>query len=81
MAHSRARAAHTTQYDDGHGKREYGHCVVAGIERYPLFVTKTMTKKKIEKRQKIKPFVKVINYNHLMPTRCAEALNHRTKAE
>lgn len=28
-----------------------------------------MSKKKIEKRTKVKPFVKAINYNHLMPTR------------
>lgn len=28
-----------------------------------------MSKKKIKKRNKIKTFVKVVNYNHLMPTR------------
>jgi len=28
-----------------------------------------MGKKRIEKRSKVKPFIKVINYNHLMPTR------------
>ena len=28
-----------------------------------------MGKKKVEKRSKIKPFIKTINYNHLMPTR------------
>lgn len=28
-----------------------------------------MGKKKVEKRNKIKPFVKIINFNHLMPTR------------
>merc|ERR1712233_55441 len=35
----------------------------------PTQVTKTMSKKKLTKRSKIKPFVKVVNYNHLMPTR------------
>lgn len=32
-------------------------------------VTKRMSQKKIERRTKVKPFVKVVNYNHLMPTR------------
>jgi len=43
---------------------------VAGIDRYPRKVVKAMGKKKLEKRSKIKPFVKVLNYSHLMPTRC-----------
>ena len=32
-------------------------------------VTKSMSKKLVEKRSRLKSFVKVINYNHLMPTR------------
>lgn len=28
-----------------------------------------MGKKKMDKRSKVKPFIKMINYNHLMPTR------------
>ena len=43
--------------------------MVAGIERNPLKVTKRMSQKKIERRSKVKPFVKLVNYNHLMPTR------------
>jgi large subunit ribosomal protein L27e len=42
---------------------------VAGIERYPLKVTKRMSQKKIDRRSKVKPFVKLVNYNHLIPTR------------
>merc|ERR1712189_93386 len=49
--------------------RAYGHALVAGIERYPRKVTKSMSKKKLTKRSRVKPFVKVVNYNHLMPTR------------
>lgn len=30
-----------------------------------------MGKKRIAKRSKVKPFIKMINYNHLMPTRYA----------
>ena len=32
-------------------------------------VTRNMSQKKIERRSKVKPFVKSVNYNHLMPTR------------
>jgi large subunit ribosomal protein L27e len=28
-----------------------------------------MGKKRMEKRSKVKPFIKIVNYNHLMPTR------------
>merc|ERR1712035_79732 len=45
------------------------HALVAGIDRYPRKVTKSMGKKKIAGRNKMKPFIKVINYNHVMPTR------------
>nr|XP_026693949.1 60S ribosomal protein L27 [Ciona intestinalis] len=55
--------------DEGTNDRPYGHALVAGIDRYPRKVTKRMSKKKIKKRNKIKTFVKVVNYNHLMPTR------------
>jgi large subunit ribosomal protein L27e len=55
--------------DDGTPDRRYGHAVVVGIDKYPLKVTKAMGKRKIAKRSHIKPFVKVLNYSHLMPTR------------
>jgi large subunit ribosomal protein L27e len=63
------KAVIVENHDEGTKTRPYGHAVVAGVDRYPLKVTKTMGKKKIAKRSRIKPFVKVINYNHLMPTR------------
>ncbi|XP_023702669.1 60S ribosomal protein L27 [Cryptotermes secundus] len=56
-------------FDDGTSDKQYGHALVAGIDRYPRRVHKRMGKAKIHKRSKIKPFVKVLNYNHLMPTR------------
>jgi hypothetical protein len=37
--------------------------------RYPLKVTKSMGKKKVSRRSKVKPFIKVVNYAHLLPTR------------
>lgn len=56
-------------YDDGTQDRQYGHALVAGIDKYPLKVKSKMGKKQVAKRSKVKTFVKVINYNHLMPTR------------
>eukprot|EP00501_MAST-03F_sp_TOSAG23-6_P002067 GSMAST32.ASY1.ANO1.2158.1 assembled CDS len=56
-------------YDEGEGDRKFGHCLVAGINRYPRKITKSMSKKKQAKRSKIKPFVKYVNFNHMMPTR------------
>ncbi|GAK63148.1 60S ribosomal protein L27 [Moesziomyces antarcticus] len=59
------------QFDDGSKEKAFPYIVAAGIERYPQKVTKRMGAKKIAKRSKVKPFVKVISYNHLMPTRYA----------
>eukprot|EP00928_Gymnodinium_smaydae_P010368 TRINITY_DN138_c0_g1_i8.p2 TRINITY_DN138_c0_g1~~TRINITY_DN138_c0_g1_i8.p2 ORF type:complete len:171 (+),score=55.39 TRINITY_DN138_c0_g1_i8:72-515(+) len=56
-------------FDDGSRARPFGHALVAGVDRAPLKVTKKMSKKKIAKRTRVKPFVKYINYNHMMPTR------------
>jgi len=55
--------------DTGSKAHPYGHALVAGIERYPSKITRRMSKTRQEKRNKVKPFIKVINYNHLMPTR------------
>merc|ERR1712144_9903 len=59
----------TQPQDSGSKAYPFPHALVAGIERYPLKVTKRMGKKRSEKRSKVKPFIKVANYNHLMPTR------------
>lgn len=61
--------------DEGTKTRPYGHAVVAGVAKYPKKVTKTMGKKKIAKKTRITPFVKAINYNHLMPTRYEHTLS------
>eukprot|EP00029_Vermamoeba_vermiformis_P013738 TRINITY_DN8663_c0_g1_i1.p2 TRINITY_DN8663_c0_g1~~TRINITY_DN8663_c0_g1_i1.p2 ORF type:complete len:140 (+),score=47.34 TRINITY_DN8663_c0_g1_i1:59-478(+) len=58
-------------FDEGNNatKRAYGHAILAGVDKAPLKVTKAMTRRKISRRTRVKPFVKVMNYNHLMPTR------------
>jgi large subunit ribosomal protein L27e len=42
---------------------------VAGIDRYPRKITRGMTEKKVAKRSLMKPFIKAINFSHIMPTR------------
>jgi len=37
----------------------YPHAIVAGIERYPRKVTRRMGQKKVSRRSKVKPFIKV----------------------
>ncbi|KAH9404048.1 PREDICTED: 60S ribosomal protein L27-like [Rhagoletis zephyria] len=55
--------------DEGTNAKSYGHALVAGIDRYPRPINKRMGKKKRARRNRIKPFLKMVNYNHLMPTR------------
>ena len=47
--------------DEGTTDKPFSHALVAGIDRYPRKVTKKMSKKKVTKRSKIKPFLKVNN--------------------
>ncbi|KAI5798028.1 ribosomal L27e protein family-domain-containing protein [Peziza echinospora] len=55
--------------EEGTKIHPFGHALVAGIERYPSKVTKRMSKKTVTKRSKVKPFIKAVNFNHIMPTR------------
>merc|ERR1712094_3198 len=61
--------------DDNTKERPYGHCVVVGVAKTPLPITRAMCKptpkmkKLVKKRSTIKPFVKMVNFTHLMPTR------------
>ena len=52
------------QLDEGTKERPYPHAIVAGVERYPRKVTKRMGAKKLAKRSKVKPFIKVRNALH-----------------
>merc|ERR1712071_212391 len=49
------KAVVVKENNDGSQDRLYGHALVAGIDRYPRKVTKSMGKKKIAKRNKMKP--------------------------
>ena len=56
-------------FDEGTKENKFPHALIAGIDKTPLPITKSMGVKRIAKRSRIKPFLKVINYNHMMPTR------------
>ncbi|KAI9194718.1 hypothetical protein LWI28_008592 [Acer negundo] len=56
-------------FDDGTRERPYGHCLVAGIKKYPSKVIRKDSTKKTAKKSRVKSFIKLVNYQHLMPTR------------
>lgn len=56
-------------HDDGTKSHSFGHAIVVGIENGPSRVLRRHDAKAAERKTKIKPFVKLVNYNHLMPTR------------
>ncbi|KAL9234842.1 hypothetical protein vseg_009665 [Gypsophila vaccaria] len=65
------KAVIVKNFDEGTRDRAYGHCLVAGISKYPNKVIKKDSAKKQAKKSRVKCFVKVVNYNHIMPTRYA----------
>lgn len=56
-------------FDDGVGNRKYGHALVVGLDRAPRKVTKSQSAAKQAKQAKLRTFVKIVNYQHVMPTR------------
>ncbi|GLJ34418.1 hypothetical protein SUGI_0692060 [Cryptomeria japonica] len=63
------KAVIVKNFDDGTTGRPYGHCLVAGILKYPKKVIRKDSAKKTAKKSRLKAFIKVVNYNHIMPTR------------
>ena len=50
-------------------ERKYGFVTVVGVERAPLKITHKMSEKVQQMRTSVKSFCKVINVNHVMPTK------------
>merc|ERR1711964_918034 len=67
--HAGKKAIIVKTFDDGTQARRFSHALVAGIDRHPRRVSKAMSQKKLKKKSKIKPFVKCVNFTHMMPTR------------
>ncbi|GKV45341.1 hypothetical protein SLEP1_g52442 [Rubroshorea leprosula] len=86
------KAVIVRSFDDGSRDRPYGHCLVAGISKYPAKVIRKDSSKKTAKKSRVKAFAKMVNYSHVMPTRytldvdlkdvvTADALQSRDKKE
>lgn len=67
--HAGKKAAIVRNFDDGVGNRKYGHALVVGLDRAPRKVTKSQSAAKQAKQAKLRTFVKIVNYQHVMPTR------------
>eukprot|EP00760_Papus_ankaliazontas_P029304 PhM_4_TR4198/c0_g1_i1/m.82608/K02901/RP-L27e, RPL27; large subunit ribosomal protein L27e len=64
------KKAVVVQSNDGVSKnRKYAHAVVVGVDQPPKRVCKRMSAKVVAHRSRVKPFVRVVNHNHVMPTR------------
>ena len=50
-------------------KHRFPHLLIVGIARNPRTVKRSINKKKFIKRTGVKSFVKVVNQNHVIPTR------------
>ena len=67
--HAGKKALIVKVFYEGSKERKFGHCLVAGISRYPRKVTRAMGEAKIARRIRVKPFVQYANFNHFIPTR------------
>ena len=67
--HAGRKAVIVRSFENGSVKRKYPHALLVGIKKYPLKVTKSMSKTKIAMRSRVKPFIKMVNFAHVMPTR------------
>lgn len=55
-------------YEGARDKR-FRHCLVAGLARYPRPVTRRMAADRVQRRLRLQPFVRYVNFAHIMPTR------------
>ncbi|KAE8819383.1 60S ribosomal protein L27-3 [Hordeum vulgare] len=55
-------------FEEGTGDLPYGHCLVAGLAKYPRKVIRKESTKKTTKKCRVKVFLKLVNFTHLMPT-------------
>ena len=60
---------HDEKKEDFNLDKKFQNCIVVGIRKYPRKVTRRMSKKRVEKYCRVKPFVKYVNMNHMICTR------------
>ncbi|GMH40918.1 hypothetical protein BSKO_08822 [Bryopsis sp. KO-2023] len=66
-------------YDEGTTGRPYGHALICGLAEEPKRLRKKDSLKKKEKKCRLKTFIKVVNYNQLMPTRYTLDMDLKTE--
>lgn len=67
--HAGKKALVVKCYEEGNKNRRFANALVVGVARNPRTVARRTSKKQFQRRTSIKPFVKFVNFNHLMPTR------------
>ena len=63
------KAVIVKSFEEGKKGAAFSRALVAGVERAPLRVTRRMGANQLKRRSNPKPFVKVVNFNHILPTR------------
>jgi large subunit ribosomal protein L27e len=61
-------------FDEGTTERPYPHGLICGVSKPPRQVKRGMDKRTILQKSRLKSFIKVVNYNHVMPTRYCPSL-------
>ncbi|KAE8774355.1 60S ribosomal protein L27-3 [Hordeum vulgare] len=56
-------------FKEGTRDRPYGHFLVVGLAKYVKKVIRKASAKKMAKKSRVKVFLKLVNFTHLMPTR------------
>ncbi|KAE8818550.1 60S ribosomal protein L27-3 [Hordeum vulgare] len=56
-------------FEEGTRDRPYEHCLVADLAKYPNKVIRKDSAEKTANNARIKVFLKLVNFTHLMPTR------------
>eukprot|EP00753_Platysulcus_tardus_P002730 PLAT11850.1.p1 GENE.PLAT11850.1~~PLAT11850.1.p1 ORF type:complete len:160 (-),score=57.67 PLAT11850.1:200-634(-) len=68
-------------FDAGSAERRFGHCLVAGVAAPPKRVKRGMSKRTVKGRSRVRPFLRYVNYNHIMPTRYVVDIDLKTVAD
>ncbi len=55
--------------ENGTDKKKFSSVLLAGIDKQPKRVTRAMSQRVVKKRVTVRPFLKMANVNHVMPTR------------
>ncbi|KAL2540722.1 60S ribosomal protein L27-3 [Abeliophyllum distichum] len=67
--YARRKAMIVRNSDEGTRDHLYSYCLVSGLAKYLCKVIHTDSAKKQAKISRVKCFIKLVNYNHIMPMR------------